>query len=323
MKRLISIIIPVYNVETYLSECIESVLKQTYQNIEILLIDDGSPDNSGKICNEYAKKDSRVRVIHKENGGVSSARNVGLKQANGEYITFVDGDDFIAESYIEELYKTLENVNADLSFCKYNHYNGLGFQEIYENFPADLLVERTSEAFIDFFCRFFTNKNNFFGSIWRVLYKKSVLQDLSFNENVKISEDLLFLLQAIFNAKKLCFVEKTLYHYRVTQGSACRSYKKDYVKSQEELYNGLKYIFNQIENQKTIKLFNTYSALLCYYLFSNEIKYREKEWKHNIQEIRDCKLYEYFKLKNGLKIQTVKSQIKFLIVWVLVKWRLV
>ena len=323
MNKLVSIIIPVYNVEKYLAECIESVLRQTYQNIEILLIADGSPDNSGKICDKYAKKDSRVRVIHKQNGGVSSARNVGLEQANGEYITFVDGDDFIAKSYIEELYKTLENANADLSFCKYDHYNGLGFEEIKEGFPTNLVVDKNDQSFIDFFCRFFTNKNNFCGSSCRVLYKKSVLQDLSFNENVKISEDLLFLLQAIFNAKKLVFLDKALYHYRVAQGSACHSYKKNFLKSQAELHSGIKVIFEQIENQKTIKLFNTYSALLCYYLFSNEIKYREKEWKHNIQEIRDCKLYEYFNLKNGLKIQTVKSQIKFLIVWVLVKWRIV
>ena len=130
MNKLVSIIIPVYNVEKYLAECIESVLKQTYQNIEILLIDDGSPDNSGKICDEYEEKDSRVRVIHKENGGVSSARNVGLEQANGEYITFIDSDDFVSESYIEELYIALENGNSDLAFCKYNHYNGLEFQDV-------------------------------------------------------------------------------------------------------------------------------------------------------------------------------------------------
>ena len=133
----------------------------------------------------------------------------------------------------------------------------------------------------------------------------------------------MFLLQAIFNAKKLVFLDKALYHYRVAQGSACHSYKKKFLKSQAELHSGIKVIFEQIENQKTIKLFNTYSALLCCYLFSNEIKYRQAGFKKRIAKIRQSKLYKYFNLKNGLKIQTLKSKMKFLIVWVLVKFRLV
>ena len=115
----ISIIIPVYNVETYIHKCIGSVLAQTYRNIEVILVDDGSPDNSGIICDEYAKKDKRVIVIHKKNGGLSDARNAGIDAATGDYIVFVDSDDYIAPDMIEKLYETQKRNNADITVCGY------------------------------------------------------------------------------------------------------------------------------------------------------------------------------------------------------------
>ena len=119
MNELISIIIPIYNVEKYLHCCINSVIRQTYKNLEIILIDDGSPDNCGKICDEYAKKDNRIKVIHKENGGLSSARNAGLDIAKGEYISFVDSDDYVAENFIEKLYKLCKENDADIAECDF------------------------------------------------------------------------------------------------------------------------------------------------------------------------------------------------------------
>ena len=115
MDALISVLIPVFNVERYLSRCIESVIKQTYKNIEIILIDDGSKDKSGKICDKYAKKDDRIRVIHKENEGVSVARNLGMDSANGEYIIFVDSDDWIEQQAVELLFSQLSLYDSDLA----------------------------------------------------------------------------------------------------------------------------------------------------------------------------------------------------------------
>lgn len=114
---LISIIIPVYNVEKYLVRCMESVLNQTYANLEIVLVDDGSPDNCGDICDRYAKIDSRIKVYHKLNGGLSDARNYGVERANGTYITFIDSDDYIASNYIEYLYQLIQKYNSDISVC--------------------------------------------------------------------------------------------------------------------------------------------------------------------------------------------------------------
>lgn len=116
---LISIIIPVYNVEKYLAKNIESVIRQTYRNIEVILINDGSTDNSGKICDEYAKIDKRIKVIHKSNGGLSDARNVGIDVANGQFITFCDSDDYLKESYIEYLYELIKKDKCKMSICSY------------------------------------------------------------------------------------------------------------------------------------------------------------------------------------------------------------
>lgn len=114
-QPLISVIVPCYNVEEYLSKCIESILSQTYKNLEILLVDDGSPDNSGKICDEYAARDSRIAVIHKENGGLSDARNVALDVMKGEYVTFIDSDDYVTEDYVEILYRLIAEYGTQIS----------------------------------------------------------------------------------------------------------------------------------------------------------------------------------------------------------------
>ena len=117
MEDKISVIIPVYKVEQYLHRCINSVINQTYKNLEIILVDDGSPDNSGEICEELAQKDSRIKVYHKDNGGLSDARNYGTGKSNGDYITFIDSDDYIAPNYLEYLYNLLRKNNADISCC--------------------------------------------------------------------------------------------------------------------------------------------------------------------------------------------------------------
>ena len=115
LKDVVSVIIPIYKVEEYIYDCIESVIKQSYRNLEIILVNDGSPDKCGEICNDYSKKDNRIKVIHKENGGLSSARNVGLYNSSGKYIVFIDSDDFVKEDYIELLLKSLIESNSDIS----------------------------------------------------------------------------------------------------------------------------------------------------------------------------------------------------------------
>lgn len=119
---LITVIVPCYKVEPYLPTCIDSILRQTYRHLEVLLVDDGSPDNSGRICDDYAKKDTRITVIHKENGGLSDARNVAIDQAKGEWITFIDSDDFVADDYVETLYGLAIDFGCDCSVCRFRTF---------------------------------------------------------------------------------------------------------------------------------------------------------------------------------------------------------
>ena len=129
MSELISVVVPIYNVEKYLTRCLEALLKQTYTNLEIILVDDGSPDESGKICDSYAKKDSRIKVIHKKNGGLSDCRNKGISVATGEWITFVDGDDYVDLNMIDILYKNIGNTTPDVYI--YPCYVEIGEKQIF------------------------------------------------------------------------------------------------------------------------------------------------------------------------------------------------
>lgn len=121
MSELVSIIVPVYKVEQYLSRCVDSILQQSYSNLEIILVDDGSPDSCGMICDEYQKKDSRVQVIHKSNGGLSDARNYGIEAAQGKYLAFVDSDDWLDFDMIDILYRVLTSQDADIAECSYRN----------------------------------------------------------------------------------------------------------------------------------------------------------------------------------------------------------
>ena len=206
----ISIIVPVYKVEQYLSKCIESILAQTFQNWELLLIDDGSPDNSGKICDEYALKDSRIRVFHKENGGVSSARNLGIDNARGEWITFIDSDDYIQPGFLEGLYEPIAQ-GEDLYFVHGGCVNVkndeiVGVNQSYEYYVGD-------------------DKNILFQKLRGLTFSKlyslenvkhwSDDQPLRFDEKMRIAEDMAFTLDYALHVSRFALVPEKGYCYRI------------------------------------------------------------------------------------------------------------
>ena len=202
----VSIIVPVYNAEKYLHRCVDSILAQTFTDFELLLINDGSKDNSGKICDEYAAKDSRVRVFHKENGGVSSARNLGLDNAKGEWVTFVDSDDWVNSSYINNLYMR-SHKGVDLVFSYATIDKGI---ESYKEVYPSCLVESTCLDGI-----FAANDLHWHTSPWSKLYRMSLITKagLCFNENVCIGEDLIFLYSYILLCGKIYVSPDTDYVY--------------------------------------------------------------------------------------------------------------
>lgn len=207
MLPLISIIVPIYKVEKYLSECIESIMNQTYRNIEIILVDDGSPDNCGKICDDYKKKDDRIVVIHKENGGLSDARNAGLAIAKGKYLNFVDSDDRLPENSIERLYKMASEAHAQMVIAGFERFKD-ETGEVF--FTTDSEGEKTTvmtkvEAMEDFFrdgCQ-----------AWAVLYEREVHEGIYFPKG-EINEDEAIVFQLYDRCETIVVTNAVVYSYR-------------------------------------------------------------------------------------------------------------
>ncbi len=221
MGPLISVIVPVYKVETYLRKCIDSIINQTYRNIEIILVDDGSPDRCGEICDDYAKRDNRIKVIHKDNGGLSSARNVGITEAQGEYISFIDSDDFVSVFYIEILYKAINCTGAKISSTKYDINKFINGKENKVCFPkssSDYTVHNITikEALELMMYQQIPN-----GAQYR-LYHKSIFSDLRFPEGW-IFEDVATVHKAFIKSNSIALVEAAIYAYRIREDGIVKS----------------------------------------------------------------------------------------------------
>lgn len=206
MNSLISVIVPIYNVEDYLDRCVDSIINQTYKNLEIILVDDGSPDNCPQMCDDYAKKDSRIKVVHKENGGLSDARNAGMKVATGEYVSFIDSDDYISLDFYEILLQTMIDNDSDIVEC--------GVVKFYENGKFD---EYSDDQMIKNFntvdgLEGLINENSFHQYVWNKLYKSSVALDIPYAVG-KLNEDEFWTYQIFGKAKKVTRINKTMYYY--------------------------------------------------------------------------------------------------------------
>ena len=217
---LISVIVPVYNAEQYLKRCLESLVKQESVNLEIILVDDGSNDRSGKICDDYAKKDPRIVVIHQENKGASNARNHGLQVARGAYIGFVDSDDWIEPDMYRYLLHLIQKYHADAAVCDYER--AVRPQKVKER--KEKLQLRTKKELERFFYRLDGGKSFF--SVWNCLYQKNLLKDISFLEN-QINEDIYFTYEVYKKADRIIFSNLQKYFYffgcgTVTQNKVCR-----------------------------------------------------------------------------------------------------
>ena len=220
-NELISVIVPIFNVENYLRECLDSIHHQTYENFECLLIDDGSPDKSAEICKEYVAKDSRFRYFKKENGGVSSARNLGMRCAVGDYITFVDPDDFLTPNYLEILYLKMLEYSVDVVIATYTIYSvndacwylHVLDKDYYERIYTgdELLAELPYRESFD----------RTFNVSWGKLFKRSLLHSLVFNEQRVMGEDLEFNFKVFLRLDKCLYIHKPLYNFRCHDSSAC------------------------------------------------------------------------------------------------------
>lgn len=210
MVHKVSIVVPVYGVEKYIGECVESLLTQTYRNLEILLIDDGGKDRSPEICDRFAQQDNRIKVIHKPNGGAASARNAGLDAATGDYICFVDGDDAVHPDYVQSLLKVLTDHGADIAVCGFRHWSKSGAQPV----NCDNSGEYTGQAYLLRFLRDWSCS-----LLWNKIYRREVIGDIRMEEGHKVDDEF-FTYQVVMNCRKVVLFETPLYDYRLRGSSA-------------------------------------------------------------------------------------------------------
>ncbi len=234
---LISVIVPVYKVEKYLDECIESVVTQTYENLEIILVDDGSPDRCPEMCDAWAEKDSRIRVIHKENRGLSDARNVGMADSTGTFIAHIDSDDILEPEYIEYLYQAICETGADVSECAYERFRD---KPETVNIPKKISppVIITREEALYHFSNCLQPVNH---QVWDKLYRRELIEDELFLYG-RQAQDVLFSCHVFGKCNKIAYIDKILYHYRVHSESASGKFIRQRLDSLETHWQSIEYL---------------------------------------------------------------------------------
>lgn len=280
MKALVSIIIPIYNVEKYLEKCIKSIINQTYRNLEIILINDGSTDESAKICEEYKKLDNRIEFINKKNGGAASAKNEGLKMATGDYITFVDSDDFIEPDMIEYMVNTIKKYNSDIVQCS--------FTNLYKNtekIKQDTIVEQKISS-KDFLALFLTKWDS--SLFWNKLFKREIIENVFFKEG-RCIDDEFFTYKCVINSKSIVTSNKIVYNYRMRKSGLMKSKSsqkqilKDRVDYLYERYELVRKIYKDLDK-------SFLEHLLTYYLIISKDYYVDEKlldyMKNNLKSIK-------------------------------------
>lgn len=285
---LVSIIVPVYNAENYIEECILSLINQDYKNIEILLIDDGSDDSSGAICDFYAKRDRRIIVVHAENEGVSAARNRGIRLAKGTWLSFVDSDDWVENNYISLMYsKAIEN-KVEYVTCGYYRFS---HNEVVAAINGDGKYGKISSSE---YVKKILNVQNGYGFCHMKLIKRTVVKSISFDTTILVGEDALFNINLCKNLDEVLILNEPLYYYRLNLNSVVRKYDKNYMlKYKASMEKMLDYIEENYSNDNSITqmLYNyiAYHSLLiavnfcCHPLNNNK--------RENLRHLRSDRLF--------------------------------
>lgn len=232
--ELISVIIPIYKVEEYLDHCIKSIVEQTYRKLEIILVDDGSPDKCPLKCDEWAERDERIRVIHKKNGGLSDARNVGMSIATGSYISFIDSDDWISPDFYEKLYRSITESNAQIAASgivwAYNDHLQ------YDDFIYDRHIFSAEDAL-----KTLIQGRGFYAVAWNKLYKKSLFDGIEFPIG-KLHEDEFVTYKLVGKATKLVLCQKVFYYYRQREGSIMKEWSIRHLDALDAFFQRNKYL---------------------------------------------------------------------------------
>ncbi len=299
---LVSIVIPIYNVEKYLRECVDSILSQDYNNTEIILVDDGSPDNCGRICDDYANSFSNVISLHKENGGLSDARNYGMKYAKGKYICFVDSDDYVSPQYISHLFDALRKTGADVSVS--------WFSNVYDYTP---ICERTNirglEKLSGKQClERLLYQNGIEFSAWGKLYKRELLNGLEYPKG-KLYEDILVTTEVMIRAENVAVINNEDYFYRQRKDSiqyqAFNHRKLDCVKHMDMLRNRIKQVYPDLDSAAACRQFCAINNILFQIPHHTDSDIQENLW-NRVKELRGKVLFNN-KAKKRIRIAAALS----------------
>lgn len=295
IKDLVSVIVPVYNVEKYLRDCLNSILAQTYSNIEVILINDGSKDGSGFICDEYAAKDSRIKVLHKENGGVSKARNAGIRIARGEYLSFVDADDTLDCDYIGLMHR--EMVAGDFDFIR------LSWERAGVNCTYKVRFDENGRYVVDS-----SNMDDLqlCENRWGLFRAE---QNIFFNESLKNGEDSLYVIESFVKSrrKKFLLVNKPYYHYTVVADSASDLKTADRVIAHQKFLEQVLLLKNYYPSLERLVKKHEYSDFLS--LMRYMIDYGVKSEKGFV--LKDVERHIIALRKEGIKYSTFKSELRY------------
>lgn len=302
MKPLISVIVPVYNVEEYLPKCLDSIINQTYKNLEIIVVNDGSTDNSGKICDEYAAKNKRIKIIHKTNGGVVKARIEGFNNSTADYIMFVDSDDYIGERTLEIMYETLHTYDVDLVCSQYFDC----FGELVQKSPVrpkpgfydkDVIIDFLKNRFL---YDVYTNLAGIAHPLWAKLVKKyKIEQCLEAGEGLFWGEDQVSLLKILYNIDTMFVLPDYLYFYRQREGQVTKTYRS-------QLWENINLCFEKLEIVDTENYLTEQFKLrkLAMYIMLASMVFAEKNCFEARKEIKKysnidfCKNVRSYKYNN-------------------------
>ncbi len=313
LQELISIVVPVYNVEKYLNRCLKSICNQTYTNLEILLIDDGSTDSCPMLCDNWANRDSRITVIHQKNGGLSSARNTGITAAHGKYIGFVDSDDCIAIDMYEKLYQAIQASKANIAIC--------GFKKVYDNgtpdknlIPSPLVDKTFSRHEIISKLDMSTDEYAYYVVAWNKLYQKDLFQTIRFPVG-KIHEDE-FTAHLFFDrCKKITTISEDLYYYVIREDSIMtRKFSVSAYDGFEGVYQRYLYLINNGYIKVAITNIVCLKKLLCRYIFDDRThlyKNTEKYWVRVLSRelLIHKRIYDAFSLLGSYLISYLPDSI--------------
>lgn len=312
----VSIIVPIYNVEKYLDRCIQSLVNQTLNDIEIILVDDGSPDNCPSMCDEYAQKDNRIKVIHKQNAGLGYARNSGLDIATGEYVAFIDSDDYVDLSMYKTLYKRAETINADAVFCGFKTEifpnNWHESKEVYE----DQLWEGNNVK--EFMYNMIASGKGvrqerlYQMSVWHAIYRRDIIinHNILFpSERDVVSEDIPFQIDFLKNADKVLYLNAYLYYYCLNETSLSSTFKKEKFYGYNKLRECLLSKINETEyRQRVNRLYIGYCRAYCYNVYNANIKNKDV-----YKEILDNSIFRKTKQEFNASFLPLRTRIMYIL----------